>query len=133
MPATKTPQALFGFYSQGSDDATDPELNRRCLHDLVLYSIPPRLDQEKLRAGLQEAFVTQPFILDLVEFIKEQKSVRFGAVNNWIHSKCSDVPLPYRWESKENTNILYNWLDYFFDEIRWEVPGARSQVIYWEG
>lgn len=71
--------------------------------------------------------------MDLVEFIKEQKSARFGAVNDWIHSKCSDVPLPYRWEIKENTNILYNWLDYFFDEIRWDVPGVRSQVIYWEG
>ena len=37
---------------------------------------------------------------------------------------------PYRWEVKDNTRILYDWLAYFVAEVTWDVPGF-SQVIYW--
>ena len=40
-------------------------------------------------------------------------------------------PSPYRWEIKANTRILYDWLEYFFMEIRWDRP-RHSQVIYWQ-
>jgi hypothetical protein len=53
-------------------------------------------------------------------------------VNDWIYQHCSDVPLPYKWEMKRNTNFLYNWLSYFYDEITWDIPGSHSQVIYWD-
>lgn len=46
------------------------------------------------------------------------------------HLLKEDVPLPYRWEIKDNTRIFYNWLAHFFDEITWDRPNY-SQVIYW--
>ena len=64
--------------------------------------------------------------------IKNERSARFGQVNEWITELCSDKPTPYRWELKSSTNKLYDWLDYFFDEISWDVPGRHSQVIYWD-
>jgi len=62
--------------------------------------------------------------------LKHERNLRFGAVNKWIHEKCEDVPLPYRWEIKENTRIFYDWLAHYVPEISWVRP-KYSQVISW--
>jgi hypothetical protein len=69
-------------------------------------------------------------VTDFVELLKVERSLRFGAVNDWIHKKCEDVPLPYRWEIKDNTRIFYDWLAHYFPNITWDRPNY-SQVIYW--
>jgi hypothetical protein len=34
---------------------------------------------------------------------------------------------------KDSTRIFYTWLSqYFFPDVTWDVPGQRSQVIYWQ-
>ena len=76
------------------------------------------------------AFRATPFVSAFVAHLKSERSLHFGAVNAWIHQQCEDVPLPYRWEIKDNTRIFYNWLAHFFDEITWDRPNY-SQVIYW--
>jgi hypothetical protein len=79
---------------------------------------------------LGDSFRRTPFVIEFLELLKTERNLRFGTVNDWIHRKCEDVPLPYRWEIKDNTRIFYNWLEYFFPEITWNRPNF-SQVIYW--
>ncbi len=133
LPATESPQRLADYYFGGGLSSFSSEEVRRVAHDLSVFRIPDGLQQEAFHRTLRQAFITVPFVVEFVAFLKEHGSLRFGAVNDWIHDQCEDVPLPYRWEIKENTRILYNWLEHFFPEIEWNIPGAHSQVIYWRG
>jgi hypothetical protein len=101
------------------------------MHDLVTFHIPPDLSRIDFDKSLGQAFCKTPFVIDFIELLRSERSLRFGAVNNWLHEKCEDVPLPYRWEIKENTRIFYDWLACFFPEISWDRPNY-SQVIYWK-
>ena len=129
LPACENPQGLFEYYS--SDHDAPPDEVRRCIHDLFLYNISDGLDEKHFHEELSNAFCEHPFIKDLVDFIRPNAPIRFGAVNDWIHGHCSDAPLPYKWEVKKNTKILYEWLAFFFEGVSWRIPGRRSQVLYW--
>jgi hypothetical protein len=131
LPATETPQRLADYYFGPDRSSFSPEDVRRVAHDLSVFRIPEGLQQDGFHGALRQAFITVPFVVEFVEFLKFHGSLRFGAVNNWIHEKCEDVPLPYKWEIKTNTRIFYNWLTNFFREIDWNIPGEHSQVIYW--
>jgi hypothetical protein len=98
---------------------------------LVTFRIPPSVPATEFNRSLGEAFRKTPFVRDFVDLLKGETSLRFGAVNTWIHQKCEDVPLPYRWEIKEHTRILYNWLAYYFPGITWDRP-QHSQIIHWQ-
>ena len=100
------------------------------MHDLVIFDVPPNLSPAEFTLRLGESFRKTPFVRDFVDYLKTEKNLRFGCVNEWIHRKCEDVPLPYRWEIKENTRIFYNWLSHFIPEITWDRPNY-SQIIYW--
>jgi hypothetical protein len=132
LPATETPSMLMDYYLHPTSPSYTPEEIRRRIHDLVIFGVRPGLAAEEFTERLGEAFRKAPFVIEFVDFIKRMKKARFGTVNDWIRCKCEDVPLPYRWEIKENTRILYDWLAHFFPEITWEVPGRHSQVIYWK-
>jgi hypothetical protein len=108
-----------------------PEEIRRRTHDLVTFGLRPGLGGEEFAQRLGEEFRKGPFVIEFVDFLKRVRKARFGTVSDWIHGKCEDVPLPYRWEIKENIRILYDWLAHFFPEITWDVPGEDTQVIYW--
>lgn len=132
LPAMETPIKLAEYYFAPDTTEHSAEEIRRAAHDLVTFGIPPNLNQSELDQRLGDSFRCTPFVVEFIEFLKAEKSLRFGAVNDWIHRKCEDVPLPYRWEIKENTRIFYNWLEYFFPEITWDRP-SYSQVIHWLG
>jgi len=131
LPATETPSKLASYYFGSGRQSTTPEEIRRAVHDLVTFSIPPAITQTEFEQRLGASFRATPFVADFVEHLKKERSLSFGAVNNWIHQKCEDVPLPYRWEIKENTRIFYDWLAHYFPEISWDRP-RHSQVIYWQ-
>lgn len=132
FPATKTPREFMNYYLTRSA-GMDAEFMRRAAHDEALFLIPSGLSEKDLGQCLQLQFCGTPFVKKFVEYLKVSGSLRFGAANDWIHSNCEDSPLPYRWEIKENTHILYNWLAEFFSpNISWSVPGKHSQVITWK-
>lgn len=133
LPATASPQELEEFYFAGAPAECDPESARRYAHDLVTYKIEEGILNDAFVTTLGQRFTTQLFVEAFVAYLRERQKLRFGESNEWIHAHCSDVPLPYRWQVKENTHILYDWLAFFFDEIEWRVPGRHSQVIYWLG
>lgn len=132
LPAMETPIKLSEYYFAPDTAEHTAEEIRRAAHDLVAFGVPPKLSQTDLNQRLHNSFRGSPFVVDFVDVLRREKSLRFGAVNDWIHQKCEDVPLPYRWEIKENTRIFYNWLQHFFPEIAWDRPNY-SQVIYWRG
>ncbi len=130
LPAMETPLRFIAFYQNPNDPSVSPETLRQGIHDRDIYGIAPNLPAETLEAHLGAAFRATPFVSAFVAHLKSERSLHFGAVNAWIHQQCEDVPLPYRWEIKDNTRIFYNWLAHFFDEITWDRPNY-SQVIYW--
>jgi hypothetical protein len=131
LPAAAHPQHLLDFYLNPGEQRFGPEEVRRASHDFATFRVPNGLTGSEFEKRLGESFRKTRFVIEFVEFLKASKSLRFGAVNDWIHQKCEDVPLPYRWEIKENTRIFYDWLAYYVPEISWDTP-RHSQVIYWQ-
>jgi hypothetical protein len=132
LPAMESPDELAQYYFFSDAAQPTPELLRRATHDLFIFDIPSGLSKTEFTVRLGDSFRRSPFVVDFIEVLQVARSLRFGAVNEWIHSKCEDVPLPYRWEIKDNTRILYNWLQHFIPEVSWSQPNY-SQVICWQG
>jgi hypothetical protein len=130
LPATEDVEVLSRAYFSDTLESYSTEEVRRIAHDLAIFHIPSGLSKMALEQQLSESFCNSPFVSEFISFLKMEGSLRFGAVNDWIHRWCEDVPLPYRWELKENTSIFFNWLAYFFPEITWDRPNY-AQVIYW--
>ena len=130
LPATINPMWLAAFCFNRGSRTYSPEEVRRAAHDLANFGISANLEESDFDRRLGEAFRTTLFVSDFIGYLQSERSLRFGAVNEWIHQKCEDVPLPYRWEIKENTCIFYNWLAHFIPEVTWDRPN-HSQVIYW--
>jgi hypothetical protein len=131
LPATDSPKKLADFYFNHEKKNVSLEDMRRAAHDLAIFGIPPGLSSSEFDKRLGDVFSKTPFVTDFIAFLKSSRSLRFGAVNDWIHNKCEDVPLPYRWEIKENTRIFYDWLVHYHQDISWDRPN-HSQVIYWK-
>jgi len=131
LPAMDSPEELAAFYFNPTSPSHTPETARRAFQDLATFGITPALPRLEFDRALGNAFRDSPFVVEFVDYLRAQRSLRFGAVNTWIHEKCEDVPLPYRWEIKTNTRALYNWLAHFFHEVTWDRP-HHSQVIYWK-
>jgi hypothetical protein len=132
LPASPTPKDVRSFYFQSKTGFANEQI-RRAIHDLVLYQIPPSVSEKTFDECLASQFKKSQFIKEFVSFLREKKSLRFGAVTEWIHDRCEDVPLPYRWQIKDSVKNLYAWLVFYFPEdIFWDTPNY-SQVIHWQG
>ena len=131
LPATETPLQFLDFYQNPNNPSLSPEAQQQGIHDRNVYSVPPNLPAGTCERHLGAAFRATPFVSAFATYLKSERSLHFGAVNDWIHRNCEDVPLPYRWEIKDNTRIFYNWIAHFFPEITWDRPNY-SQVIYWK-
>lgn len=132
LPATMSPEEVAAF---AAGDVSEPasgdrDLNR-LVHDVVHFGVPGENDKDIQLRGIGERFLKRPFVREIIDYIRESGTLRFGEMTAWIHAHCRDVPVPYRWEVKEATNVLYNWLAFYVAEISWSVPGQRSQVIEW--
>ncbi|MDB4644226.1 hypothetical protein OAF59_00995 [bacterium] len=130
LPATESPERLWELYSAPESVMPSKEDQHRLVHDLCAYGLPMGLSRDDLDRRLGAGFRTNPFIKEIVALIKQEGSIRFGGVNDFIHRTCRDVPLPYRWEIKSTTSHLYNWLAHYYTEITWDRPNY-SQVAYW--
>jgi hypothetical protein len=130
LPATDSPEELAEFYFNASAAKHQTEAARRCFQDLATFEIPEGLSRADFSSILGDSFRRSPFVSDFIDYLRIEKSLRFGMVNAWIHEKCEDVPLPYRWEIKSSTHSFYNWLTHFVAEVTWDRP-HHSQVIYW--
>jgi len=132
LPATDSPTLLADFYCSAGAPSQKYEDTLRAYQDLATFEIPFGLTRMEFLDALGKSFLRNEFVREFVDHLQIKKDLRFGAVNAWIHERCEDVPLPYRWELKRNTHAFYNWLAHFIPQISWDRPNY-SQVIYWNG
>ena len=124
LPATKTPTQLLEIIRRSSSTSDVPA---SVVADCVNYGLS--LPSEEAKSVLASYFRNSEFVKAIVAEIRSRKEMSFGAVTSFVHDRCRDVPSPHRRDVKECVNTLYNWLCYFFDDLTWDVPGTRSQVI----
>jgi len=135
LPMSYNVSNLYDAYVN-SDSLSEEDLN--CLiHDIVLYKIPDNLLKDEFYSKLKINFNKHPFVIALKDYIKEQEgqSLRYGrgGVVDWIQDKTTTVPTPRSWELKKDqiVNILYEWICFFDKDYVVEVPGRRSEVIFY--
>jgi hypothetical protein len=126
LPATKEPVDLLTRLERGDDFSSLPE---PMAIDCVTFGVRESMSKDQAKHQISSGFRSSPFIIAVVSEIRRQGSMSFGAMTSFIHNSCRDVPSPYRFEVKRAVNTLYNWLCFYFDDLSWSVPGARSQVI----
>lgn len=129
LPTTDSPSELYALYT--SKEPIPAANVTAFMHDIALYNVLPGMEEDTFYSYLCNNFKSQPFIQAIVELIREAGSARFGLVNEWLQSNCSDKPTPYRWELKPATRRLYDWLEHFYEEISWDRP-RHSMVIRWK-
>jgi hypothetical protein len=125
LPATKNPELLISTIRKSGDES---ELDAPIIADCANFRINVS-QEEQIEDELASSFCDSAFVRAIVSKIRSSESMNFGEVTSFVHDRCRDVPLPFRSDVKERVNTLYNWLCYFFDDLTWDVPGARSQVI----
>lgn len=131
LPACESPQLLYKYYSNELGSVRDwldesPEF----IHDLLLYSIPPGLNEGQFYSTLEKNFKGNSFTRSVVKYLQCRGSASFGALTAWLANTCADSPRPYRRDLKTTTRHLYNWLAFFYAEISWKTPNY-SMVLYW--
>ena len=108
LPLTYSVETLYRIYE---DKTYINEVELNCAtHDLAIYKIPFGLSLDEFKIKLEIEFFNHPFIKLFLEKLNESGEMYFGEVKAFIHSNCSDVPLPKRWEITENIQILYRWI-----------------------
>ena len=93
LPAVESPERLAELYFSPGVGASTDEI-RRAAHDLAVFNIPDGLNRATFNERLALGFRNSPFVSAFVNWLKEIGSLRFGAVANWLHQRCEDVPLP---------------------------------------
>ena len=58
--------------------------------------------------------------------------MQFGAVRKWFSINTTTVPTPRGFELNSYVKVLYEWICYFDKDYSWNVPGERSEVIYYK-
>ena len=127
LPATECPESFFFAISAYLKSGTAPP---EFLHDVgSLNLIEEDLKSEFIKDIVAESFRNRALIQRIVEKIRSEKDMNFGAVTKFVHTLAQDVPLPYRSVIKEAVGRLYPWLAYYFEDISYHTPGKKSAVI----
>jgi hypothetical protein len=135
LPMSLSPDDLYDVAIHSEDYKS---LEHNCAaHDIALYQIDIFQEYPTFKIQLKDKFNSHPFIIALKNHIMEQesKSIRYGGVVEWIQKTTTTVPTPRSWEIKREqiVNILYTWICEFDENFTWNVPGSRSEVIYYHG
>ncbi|RYX87832.1 hypothetical protein EON73_00355 [bacterium] len=108
LPMTYSVETLYRIY-ETQEGLHEVEINCS-LHDLALYNLPLGLPLKDFKKQLKLSFFNHPFIREFLSNVDTEGEIYFGSAKDWIHSNCSDVPTPRKWEITENIQILYRWI-----------------------
>lgn len=128
LPASANPEDLISYCSNNGPHK--PNYSMEFAHDIIEYNLDHGKTKEQLEQKLVLEFKKNPFVTAIIKHLKHEQSLSFGAMASYIHNNCKDVPAPYRRDVKSCTANLFEWLEFFYDEISWNRPNY-SQVIYW--
>ena len=107
LPMSYNINELFLIYSNGFNINTKEKIEC-AIHDILLYDIPVGLNEMDFVKILTKTFFESKFIIQLINFIGEEKY--FGQVKEWIQNNCEDVPVPSRRDLTGNIQVLYKWI-----------------------
>lgn len=133
LPMCSHPEVLWEIIYQ--DKVVPFEEISAASHDLALYHINEAYNTKKdFLADLGANFNSHPFISNLIQFIKDNNSCRYGQLVNWIKGNCTEVPVPRSWQLKEKqiVNILYEWICYFNHDFKFvrKYPHGSDIIEY---
>jgi hypothetical protein len=138
LPMSLSPELLFDVYEGKLLD----EIDMNCAaHDLELYKIPKNLNKTDFLNFLKTTFNQHPFIQSFKEAVKtatnernpeRNGSMQFGTVRRWFAENTTTVPTPRSFELNSYVKVLYKWICYFDEDYSWDIPGERSEVIYFK-
>lgn len=135
LPMSASPD---DFYEVAINSEDYDSLEQNCAaHDIAMFGIDLSHEYPTFKLKLKDKFNSHPFIIALKEHIKAQatQSLRYGSVVEWIQNNTTTVPTPRSWELKQDqiVNILYTWICEFDEKFTWNIPGKRSEVIFYNG
>ena len=133
LPMCNHPLLLWEIIHEGRI-VPNIELNSAS-HDIALYKLENfNGTKEVFLENLKQAFNSHPFVASLIDYIKLNKSCRYGSIVNWIKQNCTEVPTPRSWQIKERliVNILYEWISFFNNNISYQrkYPHGSDLIIY---
>lgn len=136
LPMSLSPELLFDVYEGKLLD----EIDMNCAaHDLELYRVPKNLNKTDFFSYLKEIFNQHLFIVTFKEAVKtatnsrnpeRNGSMQFGTVTRWFSNNTTTVPTPRSFELNSYVKVLYAWICYFDEHYSWDIPGQKSEVIY---
>lgn len=133
LPMTENIKELYIGYSQ-PQKISDDKL-KYIAHDLELYEVPSGLNENIFYNHIENVFNNHPFITKLKGYIEisVNQSLSYGNIVRFIQKNTTTVPTPRSWELKQKqiVNILYDWICDLDDNLYWNIPGEKSQVIYY--
>lgn len=133
LPMSSSPKTLlYNFFHRHNLS----EIDEACMiQDLSNYDVDINLSKDQMEEQLEYNFNTHPFISAFKDavFKSQNKSINYGGVVRWIQENTTTVPTPRSWELKKDllVNILYQWICDFDNNFYWNIPGEKSQVIYY--
>jgi len=138
LPMSSSPELLFDIYEGKLLD----EIDMNCAaHDLELYKIPKNLNKTDFFNFLKITFNQHPFIQSFKgavnsaineRYPERNGSMQFGAVRRWFSNNTTTVPTPRSFQLNSYVKVLYAWICYFDEAYSWDIPGERSEVIYFK-
>lgn len=138
LPMTSSPELLFNLYKNKNEDHLEASY---AAHDFELYNIPKNINEIDFFNYLKSTFNQHPFIQSFKEAVKtatnernpeRNGSMQFGTVTRWFSNNTTTVPTPRSFELNSYVKVLYTWICYFDEDYSWDVPGERSEVIYFK-
>jgi hypothetical protein len=138
LPMTSSPELLFDLYKNKYEDHIEASY---AAHDFELYNIPTNINETDFFNFLKLTFNQHPFIMSFKSAIKtainernpeRNSSMQFGAVRQWFSNNTTTVPTPRSFELNSYVKVLYAWICYFDESYSWNIPGERSEVIYFK-
>ena len=135
---------IAGMYAALQNHNHLDEHARNCLlHDAALYGMNANMSEAIFYNTLKSNFLNHPFIVAFLEAVRnaepdprtpDRPSMQFGPVRIWFANNTTEVPAPRPWELTSYVDVLYNWIQFLSGgEYTWEVPGRRSQILYFNG
>ena len=130
LPASISPSRIWNIIIENAEPELEWGEDKAVIHDLDLFEIRIE-DYDDFNQFKQELAIkvsSHPFISSFVGVIDLQ-GMYFGRAKEWIHSNCTDDPVPYRRELTDYTDSLFNWLvELFPDEYIVERPNYSRLI-----
>ncbi len=126
LPMSDNVDILYNIYRDNNNYEDD--IIRSAKHDVRLYNIPPDKSKTDFFSILQVNFFRHLFIKKLLVFNGSGKY--FGELSKWVHSNCTTVPTPRRFEIKEALQRIFHFIVKLSNgEYIVEIPKKHSEML----